>query len=244
MNKQHLITIVSILAVILLAFFIYKNSISKSIINKTDTVIKTGSKFILCGKDYSNFENTGYTIDKKYKLSDNYALYYFKIVDSLLKIARLDGCTGQLSHLVGDYLNTDGSIFSNNLNNSVYIFKNKYVIYLANGYPEKYTKLYIHDLSKDIINNEPGMEKFRIIDLNLADNETLLHYQYSCGEGCDSETRIFSATTTENSIILDIFDNNKKYDLKIPIGITVKANTKLRTITIDTAALDAAKIEK
>lgn len=233
MKKQYLITLTFIIVILLIAFFVNKNSISNSTDIKKDEITKIDNSFTLCGKDYANYELKGFTVTNKIKISNNYGLYYLKLGQGITQVARLDGCTGKIATLVTESLDKDGIGNSYFLNNSVYIFKNKYVIRLTDGFDKEYNSLYVQDLSKDDINiEEPWKTKYRIIDLELSNSETILNYEYSCGEGCDSETRRFSATTTENSISIDIFDKNKKYDLTLPNGIKVKANTKIRTITL------------
>ncbi len=233
MKKQHLITFVSIIVILLIALFVNKNLVSNPIDIKKDQITKIDNSFILCKKDYTNYELKGFTIKNKVKISDNYGLFYLKLGDSIMQVARLDGCTGKIATLVTENLDKDGIGNSYFLNNSVYIFKNKYLIRLTDGFDKEYNSLYVQDLSKDNINiEEPWKNKYSSIDLELSNGETMLKYEQPCGDGCDSETRKFSATTTENNISIDIFDRNKKQELTLSNGIKVKANTKVRTIML------------
>lgn len=228
MKKQHLITSIAIIVIVLLALFIYKNLTTKSIINQSNPVIKTDSKSILCGRDVSS-----YLSGKTYKnISNNRSVIFYDSVSLAYKLELFDGCKME-SIVIFDNNDKENPQFGN----KYFIISDKYFINLALNYEQNYKKVFFVDLQNvnftDYLSNE-----YSTIDLNLADNETLLHYQYSCGDGCDSETRIFSATTTEDSIKIDVFDTNKKHDLILSNGIKVKANTKVRTIMLDVSRFE------
>lgn len=212
-----------------MALFVFTNLVTSKNNNKDKIINNTNNRFMLCGKDQEK-----YLLDKNYKnISENRAIIFYGNHMSSYKIELFDGCQSKII-----------TIFNNNdtenaqVGNKYYIMNNRYFINLAPNYELDYNRIYFVDLQNvnliDYLTNE-----YKAINLSLAHDETILNYEYPCGDGCDSETRKFSATTTENSISIDIFDKNKKYDLVLSNGIKVKANTKVRAIT-----LGADKFEK
>ena len=215
MKIQYKIILVILLIVLsIYAYFKYTTPVVK-VTNKADVGLS------LCNKDYSNrFIETQNL--KRNKLSNDTILLRKTTVDGV-SLSVFNGCNNKEALLYSGF----------NLENNLYfVVNNKFIISPTNNsqYTDEYKDLYYLNLYNS--NNYGQYQKY---DLHLNTNETLLHYNRLCGEGCDTETRVFSATTTTDGISFDIFDKNKSDNFTVPDTDTkmiVKANKYLRTVKI------------
>ncbi len=224
MKKQHLITLVSVAVISILALFIYKNLKSNLALNKKDDITKIDKTFMLCGKDYSNIDIKDFIVKNKVKISDNYGIVYYSGQYNVFGASRVDGCSGNIE-TVNVILDKNYNVDSSN--SSVIFYKNRFLISLNKDVKQSYTKLYVIDLAKDKIDvNNLENQNYNIVDLGLGNNETFLHYDLSCGEGCDIDTRMFEATTTEKGLKISVFSKTEKDDILV-YGKMQKVNKKL-----------------
>ena len=227
MKKQHLITLVSVAVISILALFIYKNLKSNLVLNKKDDITKIDKTFMLCGKDYSNIDIKDFIVKNKVKISDNYGIVYYSGQYNVFGASRVDGCSGNIE-TVNVTLDKNYNVDSSN--SGVIFYKNRFLISLNKDVKQSYTKLYVIDLAKDKIDvNNPENQNYTIVDLGLSDNETFLHYDVSCGEGCDIDTRMFEATTTEKGLKISVFSKIEKDDILV-YGKMQKVNKKMREV--------------
>ena len=188
---------------------------------------KEQNKFILCNKDYSNIYIKDFIVKNKVKISDNYGIVYYAGQYNVFGASRVDGCSGNIE-TVNVTLDKNYNVDSSN--SSVIFYKNRFLISLNKDVKQSYAKLYVIDLAKDKIDvNNPENQNYTIVDLGLSNNETFLHYDISCGEGCDIDTRMFEATTTEKGLKISVFSKTEKDDILV-YGKMQKVNKKLREV--------------
>ena len=214
MKTQYKIILVILLIVLsIYGYFKYTTPVGK-VTHKTDVGLS------LCNKDYSNSFTETQNL-KRDKISNDTILLRKTTVDGV-SLSVFNGCSNKETLLYSGF----------NLENNLYfVVNNKFIISSTNNsqYADDYKDLYYLNLNS---NNYGQYQKY---DLNLSANETLLHYNRLCGEGCDTETRVFSATTTIDGISFDIFDKNKSDNFTVPgtdTKMIVKANKYLRTVKI------------
>lgn len=225
MDKRNK-TILLLTACIVVLFAIY--NVSKVIKNnRRYDFTKEQNKFILCNKDYTNVAIKDYIVKNKVKISENYGIVYYSGQYNVFGASRVDGCSGNVD-TVGIPLDKNYNVHSPN--NSILFYKNRFTVSLDKDFKNGYTKLYILDLANGNLNlNNPENQIYKIVDLGLSGDETYLRTDASCGEGCEIDTRMFDATTTEKGIKISVFSKTEKEDYAI-YGIIVKANRKLREV--------------
>ncbi len=209
---KKIIYILILLSTLVTAYYYYKNSNKLKISNLSDLKYVT-----ICSKSYLK------EVNSKYAVIDENKVLVKKDLDSFREFYVLDGCTGRKIEIYA------GPVTSSVENNIIFNLDNKYIISMTNGgaYEDIYKNIYYVNLSevKDTLT-------YIKLDLNLKENETLLNYDLSCGEGCDKETRVFSATVMGNKINIDVFDSKLK-EKKIILNKEILVNKKIRTINLD-----------
>ncbi len=175
---------------------------------------------ISCNKKFPT--DADYSILKSYKISDKYEIILTKSISNKdVKAYRYDFCD-----------DTYELIYAQDRSDMGVFLQGKYLVsFFGNeGYKENYNKVYFLDLSKATLNKEePWKQVYKEADIKMSDNETFLHYNMVCGDGCDKDTRVFDFKQSDNKITVSVFDKNIKEIKKIE-NLNTNVNLKLREV--------------